>query len=76
MPVFCAALDIDCSVFMALSMSAPPFPSRGCPLCSSQILAVVLCFCGEVIEGLLWMLRAYKLWIRASTLSAGKFFLW
>ena len=49
MRVFCAALDIECSVFIALSMSAPPFPSRGCPLCSSQILAVVLCFFGEVI---------------------------
>ena len=49
MPVFRAALDIDCSVLIALSMSAPPFPNRGCPLSSSQTLAVVLCFFGEVI---------------------------
>jgi len=52
MSAFRAALDIDCSLRIALSMSAPPFPSRGSPLNSSQTLAVVLCFFGEVIVGL------------------------
>lgn len=51
MPVFLAALDMDCSFCIALSMLAPPFPSRGWPLSSSQTLAVGLCFLGEVIVG-------------------------
>ena len=54
MPVFLAALDMDCSLRIALSMLAPPFPSRGWPLSSSQTLAVGVCFLGEVIECLLW----------------------
>jgi len=62
MPTFLAALDMDRSVRMALRMSAPPFPRSGSPLNSSQTLAVVLCFLGEVID------RCY---LRCGLISSG-----